>query len=362
MKITVAHMDASIPATGRVASGCAGSAVVFSPARERGARRIRIASIALVAFAAAAGHALARQDRAEPPASAPPPVGAATHAGATPFAQAIPAAAYKIEMMPVPGSADGKIAPFWMSRTEVTWEAYDVFAYRLDDGDEADTETRPTKPYLPPDRGFGHEGYAAISTTHKSVTKFCEWLTTKSGKKFRLATEDEWEHACRGGGSGGAGAAPTKPGAVFFGAGEKLEDYAWFAGNAAGTPHPVGKKKPNPLGLHDMLGNVREWVNGRDGKPTTKGGCYLDGAEKLTIGERANQEKSWNQTDPQVPKSTWWLSDGPFAGFRIVCEADPKDPTKPAAAAAGAPVERPEPATPAPATVPPTKTPSPEKR
>ncbi len=257
-----------------------------------------------------------------------------------PFAQDIPTAAFKIEMKPIPGSTspDGPIKPFWMSATEITWEAYDVFAYRLDEPDDApyDAATRPTKPYLPPDRGFGHEGYAAISTTHKSVTKFCEWLSAKSGKKYRLATEDEWEHACR------AGAAP----ALKFAHGDDestLADFAWFKANAAGMPHPVGKKKPNAWGLFDMHGNVREWVNGREGKPITKGGCYLDAPAGLEIKARAAQDRSWNQTDPQIPKSTWWLSDGPFAGFRIVCEADPTDVTKPAkdTGSPDAPGERP---------------------
>lgn len=276
----------------------------------------------------------------------PPAPGAEAKAGERkPFMQEIPAAAFKIEMLPIPASGDGKVKPLWMSKTEVTWEAFDVFAYRLDEGENeqgSDAESRPTKPYLPPDRGFGHEGYAAISTTHKSVSKFCEWLSAKSGKKFRLATEDEWEHAARAGADAKA--------VYFFGDdASKLGEYAWYKGNGENQPHPVGQKKPNAWGLCDMLGNVREWVNGRDGKPTTKGGCYADPAEKLAIGEAAKQEKSWNQTDPQVPKSTWWLSDGPFAGFRIVCEADPQDPTKPGAAPKGAapaqrPGDKPEPA------------------
>ena len=288
----------------------------------------------------------------KPPSSSPAQAAPAAPAAPAPpapprqpFRQDIPSAAFAIEMKPIPASADGSIKPVWISATEITWEAYDVYAYRLDEPDDApyDAASRPTKPYLPPDRGFGHEGYAAISTTHKSVTKFCEWLSAKSGKKYRLPTEDEWEHACR------AGAAASSP--FFFGDDPaRLPDFAWFKANADGTPHPVAKKQPNAWGLFDMHGNVREWVNGRDGKPTTKGGCYLDDPPALHISARASQDRTWNQTDPQIPKSTWWLSDGPFAGFRIVCEADPADPAKPARSdAPPAPADRPGDAKPPPA-------------
>lgn len=69
---------------------------------------------------------------------------------------------------------------------------------------------------------------------------------------YRLPTEAEWEHAARAGSTGDYS---------FQGPAGALAKHAWFDGNAGGRPHSVGKKPPNAFGLHDMLGNVREWCN-----------------------------------------------------------------------------------------------------
>ena len=72
---------------------------------------------------------------------------------------------------------------------------------------------------------------------------------TKSGGTCRLPTEAEWEYAARG-------YVKTRYfwGNVMDGA------YAWFEDNSDDTTHPVGQKKPNQFGLHDMMGNVWEWT------------------------------------------------------------------------------------------------------
>jgi hypothetical protein len=72
-----------------------------------------------------------------------------------------------------------------------------------------------------------------------------------------------------------------------------------------------------------MAGNVGEWLTPVDGDKTAliaRGGSYNDAAEEVGCGARATQDESWNETDPQDPKSKWWLSDGPFVGFRVVRE------------------------------------------
>src|SRR5262245_23217907 len=102
--------------------------------------------------------------------SAPPaPVAAASRAAANPgalpaaFDQTIPGVTTVLHMMPIP-ALPGGARHFFMSSTEVPWDVYDAFALRLDDPEKqtADVITRPSKPYLPPDHGWGHAGYPAM--------------------------------------------------------------------------------------------------------------------------------------------------------------------------------------------------------
>ncbi|MBX3364779.1 MAG: formylglycine-generating enzyme family protein [Phycisphaeraceae bacterium] len=245
-----------------------------------------------------------------PGIGAEPPPAKAPHVV---FWQDIPSAAFRFEMLPIPGDPDQNIKPFWMSRFEITWEAFDVFLYELDAQlplpEGVDAITRPSKPYLPPDRGFGHEGYAAISMSYQNAQAFCRWLSVRSGRTYRLPTVAEWRHAAMAGQPITLANDPAR-----------LAEHAWFADNAEGKTHPVGRKKPNAWGLHDMLGNVMEWCTDADGKGVAMGGSYRDPAERLDPAVVTPADRAWNASDPQVPKSAWWLADAPFIGFRVVCE------------------------------------------
>jgi formylglycine-generating enzyme required for sulfatase activity len=229
------------------------------------------------------------------------------------FEQTIPGATATLHMVPV-ARTDGA-RPFFISTTEITWDVYDVFALRLDDPDSksADAITRPSKPYLPPDRGWGHAGYPAMSITFEAACRFCDWLSKRSGRKYRLPTVAEWEAAARAGSIT----------AFCFGDDEaRLAEHAWFSMNSDETTHPVGKKKPNALGLFDVHGNVAEWCVTARLEATTCGGSFRDDPAALRCTARMPHSPAWQRSDPQIPKSPWWLTDGPFVGFRVVSEME----------------------------------------
>jgi len=95
------------------------------------------------------------------------------------------------------------------------------------------------------------------SVSWDDAVAFCAALSAreeeaKANREYGLPTEAQWEYACRSG-------SPMR-----FCCGDDkqtLGDFAWFVENSGRTTHPVGTKRPNAWGLHDMHGNVREWCH-----------------------------------------------------------------------------------------------------
>ena len=79
----------------------------------------------------------------------------------------------------------------------------------------------------------------------------------------------------------------------------------------------VATKKPNILGLYDILGNVGEWVMTDDGARVV-GGSFRNSDEELGTKTMLTPIPEWNKTDPQLPRSPWWLADADFVGLRVV--------------------------------------------
>lgn len=256
-----------------------------------------------------------------------------------------------------------KVNPFWIGKYEVTWDEYEQFFIGQVDAVtlaspkvswpwmkiflqwllfktgmpfiKFDAVTRPSPYYGAPDHGWGRGKRPVIGISWYGATKYCEWLSMKTGEEFRLPTEAEWEFACRAG-SSGQYYFDSNPG--------NLGDYAWFYDNSNDQPQEVGQKKPNAFGLYDMLGNVWEFCQDtydpeyykvlqekevvtdplktdKDGKPVLRGGSWDDDQPAVRSARRLVAEDWWNERDPQRPRGKWWLVDGGMVGFRIVRSA-----------------------------------------
>ncbi|HSM06776.1 MAG TPA: formylglycine-generating enzyme family protein [Longimicrobiales bacterium] len=248
------------------------------------------------------------------------------------------------------------VSPFWMTVHEITADQYAPFRYETFDDDtgpqgpgtfDVDAVSRPSPPYEDPGHGMAKEDHPATGMTRMNALYYARWLSEKTGRLFRLPTEAEWEYACRAGGDG-----PWGRGTEGTGDPAAPDGTAWYAETSGGSHHPVGGLAPNAWGLHDMHGNVAEWVMdgyredayGRDeaalpvadpregdawrGRGVVRGGAFDDPAERLRCAERFPETPAWKRRDPQIPKSRWWNTDSPHVGFRLVSPAGDLTPAE----------------------------------
>ena len=122
------------------------------------------------------------------------------------------------------------------------------------------------------------------------VQAFIGRLNARSGgERYRLPTEAEWEYAARAGTTTDTYAGDV---AVPMGNDPVVNGIAWYDENSGGRTHPVGQKAPNGFGLHDMLGNVWEWVGDWGGR--YPGGTVTDPAGPGSGSIRVNRGGGWN--------------------------------------------------------------------
>ncbi len=138
-----------------------------------------------------------------------------------------------------------------------------------------------------------HDNYPVVCITWNDAQAYCVWLSEQADQDYRLLTEAEWEYACRA----------ESDTAYCFGNDEKqLVKYAWYGENSSNRTHPVGEKKANKFGLHDLHGNIWEWVGDWYGK-------YLPEPQGNPSGsdsgfQRVNRGGSWSTIHAKTCRSS----------------------------------------------------------
>lgn len=160
--------------------------------------------------------------------------------------------------------------PFAVGVTEVTVEQFARFVDATGHVSKGDGSANSQWRMLLNAKNWSRLPIASINW-HDAVA-FADWLGKKEGATYSLPTEAEWEFACRAGRV--APLPESKPEERQDGDDElTLSDVAWVQLPKV-SPRPVGQKRPNAFGLHDMLGNVAEWCHDNfvmtvDSDPTT---------------------------------------------------------------------------------------------
>ena len=203
---------------------------------------------------------------------------------------------------------------FEMATTEVTNAQYEMF----------DPKHRELRGKL----GFSKRGdEAVVFVSWYEAAAFCEWLSKKEGKLYRLPTEAEWEYACRAGTTTAYHTGDTLPEEF-----QKNARITWFPDPARSrrgaepVPLVVAQTTANPWGLFDMHGNVEEWCHDwygpyEQGEQTNPAGRYV-GDFKVTRGGSHSTEVKFLRSANRLgtlPEDKSWL-----IGFRVVIGGLPK--------------------------------------
>ena len=237
------------------------------------------------------------------------------------YKETIPASQISFDMVLVKGDASWGIKPFYFGAREVTWDEFMpwVTCQDVKDPDEhgklRGKKLRPSMPYTDVTRGFGINGFPALSMSKLSAELYCKWLSAQTGKNYRLPTEREWSfaYAVGRGTEAPLTAEEAKESCVYevTSFDDNTGDYATRA---------AGIRKADKLGLFDLAGNVCEWVTDTGKDRVARGGHFQSKLPELGSGRHVEDMDVWNMNYPNEPKSIWWFVDARWVGFRVVCD------------------------------------------
>ena len=164
--------------------------------------------------------------------------------------------------------------------------------------------------YTPDDNGWGRGNRPVIGVSWEDAWSFADWLYEKTGEEYRLPTEAEWEYAARAG--------TTTEYSWGNDIGDNLANCAECGNRYGGRKTaPVGSFPANPWGLHDVHGNVSEWVQDcwnqdYEGAPTV-GSAWTSG----DCGRRVFRDGAWSNTARYLRAASRIRGDRSFRNFGI---------------------------------------------
>ncbi|MEY2910873.1 MAG: hypothetical protein RLZZ184_182 [Cyanobacteriota bacterium] len=207
-----------------------------------------------------------------------------------------------------------KVKPFYMGKYTITQEQWEKVVYSCP---PVARELNPRPAYFQGDK------LPVERVSWNDAVEFCARLSQKTGQKYRLPSEAEWEYACRAG--------SAKP----FAFGDTITtDMVNYNGNLTygnapkgeyrGRTTPVGTFQPNAFGLYDMHGNVWEWCadtwhENYDGAPNDVSAWISETNQNA----RLLRGGSWDY-NPENCRSAFRGNlnldgSGNYVGFRVVC-------------------------------------------
>jgi len=200
---------------------------------------------------------------------------------------------------------------YWLSKYEVTNTQYRMFKPAHDSGNyEGNNLNGDTQP--------------AVNVSWNDAVAFTEWLSQKTGKRFKLPTEAEWEYAARAGIQttrywGDDDANLCRHANIADRTGKAIASMASYAYDGCDDGYkvsaPVGRFAPNSFGLHDMLGNVWEWTASPYDK--TYAGGEKRAASLSEGGKRVNRGGSWTNA-PSVVRAAYRSFSSPGDGYYLL--------------------------------------------